>query len=170
MDKKPILSIGLVILISIIAFLLIEYLPFFESFGYMGAFVISLIGSATIIFPIPSWAVVFIMSKSYNPIILGIMAGLGGGIGELTGYYLGKGGTHLLNKEKKAKQYSEYVNKYGCLAVFVFSFLPNPVFDIIGITAGAMHMNIWKFLIAAILGKTFRFILLAYLGMYVLNY
>ncbi len=170
LDKKNLLIIVLVIITIILSILSIDHIPELTNFGYIGAFIISLIGSATIIFPVPSWTIVFIMSKSLNPVLLGIAAGLGSGIGELTGYYLGKGGTHLLNKDKKVKQYSEYVNKYGCLAVFVFSFLPNPVFDIIGITAGAMHMKMWKFLLASILGKTLRFILFAYFGMYAFSY
>lgn len=167
---KNILTIILVLLIAVVAFLFMDHISYFSSFGYLGAFLISLIGSATIIFPVPSWAIVFIMSKSLNPILLGISAGLGSAIGELTGYFLGKGGIKVLDKDKNVKKYSDHVNKYGCLAVFVFAFLPNPVFDIVGIAAGAMHMKMWKFLLASILGKSLRFIIFSYFGMYTFGY
>ena len=166
---KSVLSIVFAILITICAFLLLDYISYFESLGYLGAFIISILGSATIIIPAPSWAIVFVMSKILDPVFLGIAAGVGSAIGELTGYYLGKGGGHLLDKEKRLKQYKESVNKYGAFAIFVFAFLPNPVFDIVGIAAGAMHMKMWKFLLASILGKTLRFIIFAYLGFYTLN-
>ncbi len=166
---KSILSVIFVLAITCAVFFLLDYIPYFESLGYLGAFIISLIGSATIIIPAPSWAIIFVMSKALDPVLLGIVAGLGSAIGELTGYYLGKGGTHLIEKDKKVKQYSESVNKYGAFAIFIFAFLPNPVFDIAGIAAGAMNMKLWKFLLASILGKVLRFIIFAYLGFYTLN-
>ena len=56
------------------------------------------------------------------------------------------------------------MKRWGPLAVFVLAFIPNPAFDIAGITAGALHMPVWQFLLAAWLGKSLRFILLAALG------
>ena len=135
----------------------------------MGAFIISLIGSATIIVPVPSWTVVFLMAKVLDPVLLGIVAGLGSAIGELTGYYLGKGGTQLLDNKKYIKKYTKYVNQYGAYAIFVLAFVPNPVFDIAGISAGAMNMKLWKFLLACMLGKILRYIIFAYFGFYILN-
>ncbi|MFA5381758.1 MAG: VTT domain-containing protein [Candidatus Micrarchaeia archaeon] len=163
---SSILTVIITLLIICIAFLMLDYLTYFESLGYIGAFLISLIGSATIIVPIPSWAIVFLMAKTLDPILLGVLAGTGSAIGELTGYYLGKGGTKILNKEKHIKKYTDEVDKYGAFAIFVFAFIPNPFFDIAGITAGAMHMKMWKFLLASMCGKILRFILFAYLGNY----
>jgi len=170
---KGVLSIVFVVLVTILVFFLTDYIAAFESLGYLGVFIISVLGSATIIIPAPSWTIVFVMSKILDPILLGIAAGTGSAIGELTGYFLGKGGAHLLEKEKnkmkKLEKYSETVNRYGAFAIFVFSFLPNPVFDIVGMAAGAMNMKVWKFLAASVLGKTLRFILFAQLGFYTFN-
>ena len=51
------------------------------------------------------------------------------------------------------------------MTVFIFAFLPLPVFDIVGIAAGVMRMNWGKYLLAAVLGKTLKFFL-AVVGIY----
>ena len=56
------------------------------------------------------------------------------------------------------------MEKFGTLIVFFVAFVPNPVFDVVGIIAGAMRMPAWRFLLACCLGKSLRFVLLALLG------
>ena len=51
--------------------------------------------------------------------------------------------------------------RWGVIAIFVLAAIPNPIFDIGGILAGMARMAWWKFLLAAILGKTVRFTLLS---------
>jgi membrane protein YqaA with SNARE-associated domain len=47
------------------------------------------------------------------------------------------------------------------IAIFVLAAIPNPIFDMGGILAGMARMAWWKFLTAAVLGKTIRFTLLS---------
>jgi membrane protein YqaA with SNARE-associated domain len=54
------------------------------------------------------------------------------------------------------------------LAIFLLAFIPNPVFDVAGIAAGALRIPVWKFIAATMLGRTLRFILLAYFGAWAL--
>ncbi len=42
------------------------------------------------------------------------------------------------------------------LTLFLLAALPNPIFDVGGIIAGVLKMPVWKFLMAAIVGKTIR--------------
>jgi membrane protein DedA with SNARE-associated domain len=54
--------------------------------------------------------------------------------------------------------------RYGTPTLFTLSALPNPLFEFAGITAGAVRMNFWRFIIAVGAGKTVRVILLVTAG------
>ncbi len=50
------------------------------------------------------------------------------------------------------------------MTLLVLSAIPNPFFEFVGITAGAVRMNFWRFLVAVGIGKTIRVILLVTVG------
>jgi membrane protein YqaA with SNARE-associated domain len=54
--------------------------------------------------------------------------------------------------------------RYGFMTLLVLSAIPNPFFEFAGITAGAVRMNFWRFIVAVGIGKTIRVILLVTLG------
>jgi membrane protein YqaA with SNARE-associated domain len=140
-------------------------------YGYAGAFFISMLASATILFPAPGWAVVVAMSRMLDPVTLGIVAGLGSAIGELTGYLAGEGTMEIIDEKiTESKRIRELVEKYGPLAIFVLAFIPNPLFDIAGIAAGSAEVEWWKFLIATAAGRVLRYVLLALAGAFVLGF
>ena len=143
-----------------------------KSLGYVGVFLISILDSATIILPVASWTILIPLASQLNPLALGIIAGLGSSLGELTGYFAGLSGRIIVagkNHHRLLEGQKAAVYKYGPVAVFFFAFVPNPLFDFAGITAGAIRMPLWQFLAACLLGKTIRFILLAYAGFYILD-
>ena len=58
------------------------------SYGYVGAFLAMFVSSATIILPAPGIVMVFaIAAAGANPILVGLFAGIGAGLGELVGYF-----------------------------------------------------------------------------------
>jgi membrane protein YqaA with SNARE-associated domain len=136
--------------------------------GYPAVFLASLISNATLVLPAPGFALVIAAGSTLNPILVGIIAGLGAALGELTGYLAGYGGAIVVHKRPIYKKIEARIRRWGPLTVFVLAFIPNPAFDIAGITAGALHMPVWQFLAAAWLGKGLRFILLAAFGTWVL--
>ena len=50
------------------------------------------------------------------------------------------------------------------MVIFKLAAIPNPLFDIGGLVAGALGMPIWRFLLSVWLGKSLRFALLATIG------
>lgn len=54
--------------------------------------------------------------------------------------------------------------RWGFLTLLVLSAVPNPLFEVAGITAGAVRMNFWRFLLAVAIGKTIRALVLVFLG------
>ena len=172
MDEKTqgILQILFAVAIVVLVVLFSNQIATLAQYGYLGAFVITLLSSATILFPAPGWAAVIALSAVLNPVLLGIVAGIGSGIGELTGYIVGDGARDLLNSRvKESKQIQEFVKKYDILAIFVLAFIPNPAFDVAGIAAGGLRMPWWRFLLACIAGRVLRYVLLAFLGKFTLG-
>jgi membrane protein YqaA with SNARE-associated domain len=83
------LALLLVIAVTVAGVLWRGRLGRFVAYGYPGIFLISLAASATLIFPVPSLALVFALGGVLNPVLVGLAAGLGETPGELTGYLAG---------------------------------------------------------------------------------
>ncbi len=139
-----------------------------ETWGYIGIFLISLIGSASIIFPIPAFAVIFVFGGILNPLLVGLVAGVGCAIGELTGYLLGIGGHKVIkrrNKEwlLKATKWSEKQGIFPIIILFAATPLPD---DIVGILAGIIKYDIKKFFLASLIGNVIMSTAIAFGGFY----
>ncbi|MCC5994504.1 MAG: VTT domain-containing protein [Candidatus Aenigmarchaeota archaeon] len=137
-----------------------------KSFGYLGIFFISLISASTVFLPTPLYLVIFLSSiYGMNPVLIAFFSGLGMTFGELTSYFIGLGGSKLLEKKhkKSIKKFENFFKKYGFLAISITAFLPFP-FDIVGISAGIGKYEVKKFLIATFIGKFFKAFLLALIG------
>ena len=59
--------------------------------------------------------------------------------------------------------------RYGFVTLLVLAGVPNPLFEFAGITAGAVRMNFWRFLLAVAIGKTARVVLLVIIGQALLD-
>jgi membrane protein DedA with SNARE-associated domain len=139
-----------------------------KDWGYLGIFAISLVSSASIFLPLPSFAIVFAAGAVLNPLLVGISAGIGCAIGELTGYVIGFGGKRALNKKyrKLLDRTEAWAEKHGLFAVvMLFAATPLPD-DIIGIVGGALGYSIKKFFIASLIGKLALNLALAFAGFY----
>jgi membrane protein DedA with SNARE-associated domain len=131
------------------------------SYGYVGVFLISLIGGLSIFFPIPDSVVVFTISGlkvgdawAFDIFWIVLAAGFGSAVGEFSGYLLGLGSRKTLNKKFKKKMdlLQKVFDKFGSLAIFVFALTPLPD-DLIFIPLGAMHYSLLKAFIPALIGK-----------------
>jgi membrane protein YqaA with SNARE-associated domain len=141
------------------------------AYGYAGAFLIAVLSSATILFPAPGWAAVIALSSVLDPLLLGIVVGIGSAIGELTGYVAGEGVREIMNSHiRESRKIEELVKKYDVAAIFVLSFIPNPLFDIAGVVAGGLRIPWWHFLIACAAGRVIRYVLLALAGSLTLGF
>ncbi|MEN3047458.1 MAG: VTT domain-containing protein [Candidatus Caldarchaeales archaeon] len=136
-----------------------------ESYGYLGVFGISLLGSLVPFLPLPYLFVVVLLSRTLDPVMLGVSSGIGGAIGKLTSYALGRLGYRFLGAERKRQMESlrEFIGRYGDLAVFLFALTPLPD-DVYYIPAGLMRMKLWRFMIANAAGKVVLATFVAYAG------
>jgi len=136
-----------------------------QAYGYIGAFLISVLGSLIPFLPVPYLIPIVLMSKTLDPLLLGILAGMGGAIGKLTSYGLGRFGRRLLKEERRKKMTAlgRAIGKYGALAVFLFALTPLPD-DIIYIPIGLAGFDLIKFMFANALGKIILSWIVAYGG------
>jgi membrane protein YqaA with SNARE-associated domain len=132
--------------------------------GYSGIFLVSLLGNATIILPAPSLALVFAMGSALPPALVGLAAGAGETLGELTGYAAGFGGRAVIEDQKAYERLKTWMQRRGGITIFVLSVIPNPFFDIAGIAAGTLGYPLWRFLLFCWLGKTIKTTLVAWAG------
>jgi membrane protein DedA with SNARE-associated domain len=134
------------------------------AYGYLGVFVLTLLASATIVLPSPALGVAALAGKTLNPWLVGLIGGTAAGLGEITGYLAGLGGSALAERSRFYPRVEGWVQRWGVLTIFALAFIPGPVFDLAGIAAGAMRMPLQRFLPACLAGKVLRFMIVAWLG------
>jgi membrane protein YqaA with SNARE-associated domain len=121
-------------------------------------------GNATIILPAPSLALVFAMGSALPPLLVGLAAGVGEALGELTGYAAGFGGRAVIEDQRAYDRLADWMQRRGGITVFVLSVFPNPFFDLAGIAAGTLRYPLWRFLLVCWLGKTIKTTVVAWAG------
>lgn len=160
-----------VLVIVLVAFIYIanpaEYIiKRLHTLGYLGIFLLMFLSSATIFLPVPGLVGIPIAGMFLNPLRVGIIGGIGGALGELSGYFAGCGGRVAIEKNKTRiyKNVKRWMKRNGFLTIFIMAALPNPLFDIVGVAAGALEYPIWEFLLACLGGNILKCVVLAYLG------
>jgi membrane protein YqaA with SNARE-associated domain len=158
------LVVLLVLAISLLIYSFRDKFAELAAIGYPGIFLVSLLGNATIILPAPSLALVFAMGSALPPLLVGLAAGVGEALGELTGYAAGFGGRAVIEDQKVYDRLEDWMQRRGGITVFVLSVFPNPFFDLAGIAAGTLRYPVWRFLLVCWLGKTIKTTIVAWAG------
>ena len=153
-----------------------------ETLGYPGIFLANFLGTATGFLPVPGLtaggqALIVAGSQSlFKPGV--VLAGASGmTLAESTAYLMGVIGRGLAEERqaplkgrlgrwmhRSARRIDWLMARYGFATLLLLSAIPNPFFEFAGITAGAVRMNFWRFLLAVGIGKTARVILLVIIG------
>jgi len=166
MNVLRILALLAVIGLTIFIYMIRDRVEDFAAFGYPGIFIIALLANATILLPAPGVAVIYAMGAIFNPFGVGLAAGTGGAIGELSGYLAGFSGQAVIERTDIYDRIKPWVNKYGGWAILVLSAIPNPFFDVAGIAAGMAKMPIHTFLVFTWIGQLIKMTLFALAGKY----
>jgi membrane protein DedA with SNARE-associated domain len=153
-----------VIGITLFVFSIRERVDEFEKFGYAGVFLIALMANATVFLPAPGVAIIYAMGAVLNPLWVGVVAGTGGALGELSGYLAGFSGQAVVERTNIYNRIKPWVDKYGGWAILVLSAIPNPFFDIAGVAAGIAKMPMRTFLLFTWIGQIIKMSLFAFAG------
>lgn len=162
----PVVALLVALGLSVLVYVYREQLVRYASYGYVGLFVVSVVGNATVLLPMPSLVASFLAGGVLNPLLVGMVSGAGMAIGELSGYLAGYGGGAIIEARDRARydRLEGWMRRYGSLTIFVLSAIPNPLFDLAGVAAGALHFPVWRFLLVCFLGKTLKGLVLALMG------
>lgn len=138
--------------------------------GYPGIFVTAMISSATVLVPGPGLAIVFTMGGILHPLGVALAAGSGAAVGEISAYLAGISGRAVIERMDLYRRVKPQIVKYGPFAIFVLGAIPNPVFDLAGIAAGALKMPFWKFFLAVWAAQVLKMTFIAFAGSFSLNW
>jgi len=190
-SKKKYIAISVLaatVVISVVGSLLLiwhwRWVEELSSQGYLGLFIISLFAGSPIPIPTPSMILTFTLGSLLNPVLVGLVSGLGNGIGNALIFLTGRGGLLFFQNsdvsapagETSSSRIGQFLRKIGMprmsdfakrravLAVFLLSIYPNPVLTPMILGIGAMRFRFTKFFLACWAGKTAQSLILAYLG------
>jgi membrane protein DedA with SNARE-associated domain len=126
------------------------------SWGYLGAFTISLTSSATIFFPAPGGAAVILMGTAFNPYLLGAASGVGSALGSLTAYILGRQ-TNLSQGQGLLPTVAlRSMRLFGGPIIFLGNLIPVLPMDLAGLAAGAARYPVLRYLVYATMANVLK--------------
>ena len=174
LSKQAINIIRAVVLLAVIALTAIlviyrDQIQTLQAYGYPGIFLFSILANATILVPIPGVIFTSAMGAVFNPLWVSVAAGAGAALGELSGYLAGFSGQAVVENSKRYERVVHWMEKYGNITILVLAFIPNPLFDLAGMTAGILKMPVWKFLVFCVIGKILKMMMFAYAGDWVMG-
>ena len=132
------------------------------NWGYLGAFVINGISSATVVLPAPGGAIIMLMAADYHPLPLGIAAGLGGTVGSLTAYLVGAQARPAFQKRRFYDFGYHLMHRFGYVILFGMTLPPVSPGDFGGILAGATRYPVRKYLVAVGLASVIKMVAMTY--------
>ena len=164
----PVLTLVIIIAITVGLYLVYgrhpERLTELKNYAYWGAFLISLIGNASVILPgvvLPILSaigiVLYTTTGLIGPILIGLIGGIGAAIGEMTSYMVGYSGHGIIKRSKLYRRVEGWMRRWGTVTIFVLSLVPF-FFDLVGIAAGALRFPPWKFFLLCWSGRTLLYV------------
>lgn len=164
----PLLILLFIIAISVCIYYFYQHYPSrieeLRKYGYLGAFLLSLIFNATVILPAGNILIISALGAVLPSVLLvGLAGGAGAAIGEISGYIAGYSGRRLIGRGKLYGRVEGWVQRWGIIAIFIFALVPL-IFDLAGIAAGVLRFPFWKFLLVCWLGRTLLYVVFALAG------
>lgn len=156
------------LLMMFLIFSLRKTLTNYAQYGLLGIFLVNLLASASVVFPIPGAASVFVGGAVWNPLLVGLASGIGASLGEVMGYLVGFGGRGLVLpdniKNKWWVTFQKIFHTHGFVTILIIAMIPLPIFDYVGILAGSMGYSIYKYYLATLIGRSIRNYIFALAG------
>lgn len=134
--------------------------------GYPGVLFFSFLGSLVMVIPLPGILSVCGASLILSPVAVGIVGAVGETLGEVGGYAVGYGGRSFLQNKRFYGKVRTWMERRGTIVLFLAAVIPNPIFDIVGVAAGATKFNFRRFLAIVFIGKVIKCVSIAQACMY----
>ena len=163
-DPQTLIRLGILaaVVAAVLAAVLLRNNLDLDKAGYGVVALAVLVASGGLVVPVPALATACAGATFLNPVFIGLIAGSVGTVGELTGYFLGSTGRGVINRSRLYLKLESWMSRRGWAVLFLLAVIPNPIFDVAGIAAGALHYPISRFMVVVWLGKTIKFLVFAY--------
>jgi uncharacterized membrane protein YdjX (TVP38/TMEM64 family) len=166
------LSIGFAYVLNILASKFDLPLYDYAWAAYLTVFVVSLVANLTILVLVPFAASFMIAAATaWDPILVALVASIGGTLGELSSYFVGRLGKKLAVAENTVwfSKIEGWTQRYGMWAMSFMALQPVIPFDLAGLIAGAAKMPVWKYLTGILIGKFPKYIVVTLAGIGVIK-
>jgi membrane protein YqaA with SNARE-associated domain len=132
--------------------------------GIIGVLIAALLSHLTVVARDMFIPLLLPLAAVYHPILLGVAAGTGAAIGEVTTYFLGWGVAESVTSFSESEdKIAVWINKYGLWAVLLVALTPLPDTPIV-ILAGSRKLPFVRLTIVEILGKSTLYSVGAFMG------
>jgi len=135
-----------------------------RSLGLLGVFLASFVGHLTIAMKDVIFIPIFIYASNFwDPLSMGLVGGIGGGLGELGAYLVGRSIGKLRVNAQKGMEIPRWARKLGLFSVLICSLTPLPDAPVL-MLIGSAHFPIFAVLALEIIGKIFLYTSVAAAG------
>lgn len=136
-----------------------------QTYGYLGIFGISLLGSLLVFVPMPYFLLVVYLSVNpmFDPLLIGVVSAIGATVAKVIIFEASYAGSKLMSKnaEKRLKPFMRLVSRYGGITAFLAALTPLPD-DLIYIPLGLARYKLLNFIIYTLSGKVIFTVLIAW--------
>jgi membrane protein DedA with SNARE-associated domain len=128
----------------------------FDSFGFLGVFTASFVGSIIVFVPVPYFPVLVAaaLSEKLDPNLISLVSAVGVLLAKMIIFYASYYGRNVLSDKTKQRMFplQRVLRRYGGFGAFIVALTPIPD-DVVYIPLGLARYSPWKFAIATFSGK-----------------
>ena len=162
----PLAFLFVALVLAVLVWALGGYISTAKLAGYPGVFFLNFLGAVSMVLPVPGLISVCGAGVFLNPWVVGTLAGVGEALGEWSGYVVGYAGDTVFERfgvyRRLRPRVRVWMEKRGSLVLLLFSAIPNPVFDLVGIAAGSVHFPFVRFMAIISVGKIIKGLVVAH--------
>jgi membrane protein YqaA with SNARE-associated domain len=172
MRGKAIVSIIGVAVTAIVSFVVLFQLMvdpvLLGSYGLAGVFIASMMSHLTVVARDMFIPIFLPLASVYQPILLGLAAGVGAALGEITTYFLGWGVAESLDSgdSRVEDKLADWIKRFGLWAVLLVAVTPLPDTPIV-LLAGSSRLPLGRLFMVEIVGKSVLYCIGAIVGGFV---
>jgi len=152
-------GLGIVVATSVVLLIMGDLTnpDYWRKLGYAGVFLMSFLGSVSLVLPVPS-IIAVCGAGGLELFLIGIalLSGTGETLGEISGYAIGYGGRSFVERRRFFARVRSWMESRGSWIIFLVSVIPNPIFDLIGLAAGSARFPFRRFMLLVWVGKTIK--------------
>lgn len=127
-----------------------------RAMAYLSVFVGSAVASAILFLPSSRWAILIGGALVLNPWAVAVLSGIGGAVGELSGYFLGRSSSKIVRQDRACRWFARYANRWMGITVLLIAAVPNPFVDVLALIAGRAGYPVGKYVAFTAVGKVLQ--------------